>query len=61
MDPLMAEKALKMGQFGTTNGSKTGQKQWFSKSDPSPVVVPKWMNAGDFEPLLSCSYPPSNA
>ena len=29
--PLKAESALKMGQFGTTNGSKTGQNHGFPK------------------------------
>ena len=41
--PLKAKRALKMGQFATTNGSKTGRNHGFP-NDPSPVVVPKRMN-----------------
>ena len=38
---VKAERAFKMGQWGTTNGSKSRSKPWFSKNDPSPVVVHK--------------------
>ena len=59
--PLKAERALKMGHFGTTNGSKNRSKHWFSKHDPTPVVVPKLMNTAHFEPHLSRSRPLSSA
>ena len=36
--PLEAKRALKMGQFGTTNGSKTGQNHGFSKT----ILVQLW-------------------
>ena len=39
--PVGAERALKMGQLGTTNGSKSGQNHGFQKNYPRPVVVPK--------------------
>ena len=35
--------------------AQTGSKPWFSKNDPSPVVVHKWMNIAHFEPHLSRS------
>ena len=49
-----------MGKFGTTNGSKNGSKPWFSKNDPSPVVVPKLMNTLHFEPFVSRFHPLSS-
>ena len=36
--PLKGERALKMGQFGTTNGSKTGQNHGF----PKMILVQLW-------------------
>ena len=38
---LKSQIALKMGSFGTKNGSKMGQKTVFSKNDPRPFWVPK--------------------
>ena len=56
------------GRKGLSNGPiwdhrwlKNGSKPWFSKNDPTPVVVPKQMNIADFEPLLSRSHPLSGA
>ena len=40
--PLKAERALKMGQFGTTNGSKTGQTHGF----PRMILVQLWCPNG---------------
>ena len=44
-----------------TKWLKNGSKPWFSKNDPSPIVVPKRMNTAHFEPPLSCSHPLSSA
>ena len=46
---LKAQKALKMGCFGTKNGSK----MCFSKNDPRPFGVPKQVNCALFEPIAS--------
>ena len=55
--PSQAERALKMHQFGTTNGSKMGQNHGFPKNNPSLVVVRKLMNTIILSPFLSCSHP----
>ena len=39
---------------------KNRSNPWFSKNDPSPLVVQKRMNTADFEPLLSRSHPLSS-
>ena len=49
--PSQAERALKMRQFGTTNGSKMGQNHGVPKNNPSLVVVRKLMNTNHFESL----------
>ena len=64
--PLKAKRALEMGQFGpiwANLGAQMVQKRvetMASKIDPSPVVVPKWMNTAHFGALLSRSHPFSN-
>ena len=35
--PPKSQNALKMGSFGTKNGSKMGQKCVFSKNDPQTI------------------------
>ena len=59
--PSQDRKIIESGQIWDHKWLKNGSKQWFSNNDPSPVVVPEWMNAGDFEPLLGRSHPVSNA
>ena len=62
--PLSRPKGpRKWAVLGPQIAQKTGQthgfrsKPWFSKNDPSPVVVPKRMNTAHFEPLLSRYHP----
>ena len=45
-----AERASKMGQFGTT-WLKIRSKPWFSENAPRLVVVLEQMNIAQFEPL----------
>jgi hypothetical protein len=40
--PLKAERALKMGHFGTTNASKTGQNHGFKGR--ACLLMPAWMS-----------------
>ena len=40
--PLKAERALKMGHFGSPNGSKTGQNHGF----PQLILVQLWCPNG---------------
>ena len=54
-------KGLENGQIGDHKWLKNGSQPWFSKNDPSVVVVPKRMNTAHFEPLLSRSHPFSSA
>ena len=59
-EPIFSNVVPSQGRMGLENGllwdhkwPKNGSKQWFSKNDPSPIVVPKQMNTGHFAPLLS--------
>ena len=66
-EPMLSKFGPSQGRKGLENGPiwdhkrlKNGSKPWFSKNDPSLVVVPKRMNIADFEPPLSCSHPLSS-
>ena len=66
-EPMLSNFGPSQGRKGLENGLicnhkwlKNGSKPWFPQIDPSPVVVPKRMNASHFEPLLSCSHPLSS-
>ena len=48
-----SQNALKMGRFGTTNGSKMGQKRMFSKNDPRPFMMLKQVVLAHFEPVAT--------
>ena len=48
-----SQNALKMGYFGTKNGSKNGSKTCFSKSDPGPFGMLKQVFVARFEPVLT--------
>ena len=59
LGPSQGRKGVENGPIWDHKWLKNGSKPLFSKNDPSLVVVPKWMNTTHFEPLLSCSHPPS--
>ena len=66
-EPMLSKFGPSQGRKGLDNGPiwdhkrlKNGSKPWFSKNDPSPVMLPKRMNTAHFEPLLSRSHPLSN-
>ena len=50
--PSKIPKAMKMGSFGTKNGSKMGQKRIFSKPYPRPFGLHKRVKRAHFEPIL---------
>ena len=51
--PSQGRKGLESGLFWDHKWLQNGSKPWFSKNDPSLVVVHKRMNTTHFEPLLS--------
>ena len=59
--PSQGQKGVENGPIWDHKWLKNRSTPWFSKNDPSPVVVPKRMNAGDFEHLFSRSHPVSDA
>ena len=59
--PSQGRRGLENGSIWDHKWLKNGSQPWFSKNDPSPVVVPKRMTIAHFEPLLSCSHPLSSA
>ena len=48
-----SQNALKMGLFGTKNGSKMGQKHVFSKNDRGPFGMLKQVVLPHFEPVAT--------
>ena len=54
-------KGLESGVFWEHKWLQNGSKPWFSKNDPSHVVVQKRMKKGHFERVLSRSHPISGA
>ena len=58
--PSQGQKDLENGPIGDHEWLKNRSNPWFSKNDPSPVVMPKRMNTPHFEPLLSRSHPLSS-
>ena len=46
-----SQNALKMGRFGTKNGSKNGSKTCFSISDPGPFGMLRQVFLAHFEPI----------
>ena len=63
-EPMLSNFGPSQGRQGLENWPiwdhkwlKNGSKPWFSKNDPSPLVVPKHMYTAHFEPLLSRSHP----
>ena len=48
-----SQNALKMGRFGTNNGSKMGQKRVFPKNDPGPFGMLKQVVLAHFEPMVT--------
>ena len=55
-----AERALKILPIWDDKWLKNRSKPWFSKTDPSLVVLHKRMNIAHSEPLLSRSHPLSS-
>ena len=51
--PSEGRKVFENGPTWNYKWLKNGSNPWFSKNDPSPVVVPKRMNTAHFEPLSS--------
>ena len=57
--PFEGQKGLENDPIRDHKWLKNGSKPWFSKNDPSPVLVPKRMNVAHFEPpfeLLSSTF-----
>ena len=59
--PSEGRKGLEIRPIWDHKWLKNASNPWFSKNDPSPVVVPKWMDIAPYEPLLSRSHPLSSA
>ena len=66
-EPMLCNFGCSQGRKGLENGPlwddkwlENGSKPWFSKNDPSLVVVPKQMNTAHSEPLLSRFHPLSS-
>ena len=63
-EPMLSNFGPSQGRKDLENGIvwlQTRTKPWFSKKDPIPVAVPKWMNIAHFEHRLSRSHPHSGA
>ena len=58
--PSQGRKGVESGPIRDQKWLKNGSKPCFSKHDPCPVVVPKWMNTVHFEPFVSRSHPLSS-
>ena len=48
-----SQNALKMGRFGTKNGSKNGSKARFFKTDPGPLEILNRVFLAHFKPILT--------
>ena len=59
--PCEGRKGLENGPIWDHKCLKNGSILWFSKNDPSSVLVPKPRNTAHFELLLSHSHPLSSA